>query len=68
MPPSNVEPTEQSLLLLHGRSFSSETWAKLGTPKLMAAIGHHVVAVDLPGKKKETLIDSNSWYHTYAHI
>lgn len=49
MPPPPVESSGQSVLLLHGRSFSSLTWAKLGTPMLLAAIGHHVVAVDLPG-------------------
>ncbi|KAF4521146.1 hypothetical protein B566_EDAN012912 [Ephemera danica] len=49
MPPTSIIPAGQTILLLHGRSFSSETWAKLGTSALMAAIGYHVVAVDLPG-------------------
>ncbi|CAG0923103.1 unnamed protein product [Notodromas monacha] len=37
------------VLLLHGASFSSKTWLELHTLPLLAAMGHHVVAVDLPG-------------------
>jgi pimeloyl-ACP methyl ester carboxylesterase len=48
-PPSNVKSSGQSILLLHGKSFTSETWQKLGTMHLMAGIGHVVIAVDLPG-------------------
>jgi pimeloyl-ACP methyl ester carboxylesterase len=48
-PPSSVKPSGQTILLLHGRSFKSETWQKLGTMHLMAGIGHLVIAVDLPG-------------------
>jgi pimeloyl-ACP methyl ester carboxylesterase len=48
-PPSNAKPSGQSILLLHGKSFKSETWQKLGTMHLMAGIGHDVTAVDLPG-------------------
>ena len=48
-PPSNVKPSGQSILLLHGKSFKSETWQNLGTMHLMAGIDHVVVAVDLPG-------------------
>ena len=40
---------QTSLLLLHGASFTSQTWRDLGTMGLLAAMGHRVVAVDLPG-------------------
>jgi len=48
-PPSSVKPSGQSILLLHGQSFRSETWQNVGTMQLMAGIGHVVIAVDLPG-------------------
>jgi hypothetical protein len=48
-PLTSVKLSGQTILLLHGRSFKSETWQNLGTMHLMAGIGHLVVAVDLPG-------------------
>ncbi|XP_063224401.1 putative protein-lysine deacylase ABHD14B isoform X2 [Bacillus rossius redtenbacheri] len=48
-PPSGVMRTNVSVLLLHGRSFTSETWLKLGTLHVLPALGHRAVAVDLPG-------------------
>ncbi|XP_046394736.1 protein ABHD14B-like isoform X2 [Ischnura elegans] len=47
--PEGVSTTGQSILLLHGQRFSSKTWEDLGTMYLMGALGHRVVAVDLPG-------------------
>lgn len=38
-----------SVLLLHGHSFSSETWNKLQTLQNIAAFGYPAVAIDLPG-------------------
>lgn len=40
---------KHTVLLLHGASFSSETWLKLGTLQLLAIMGHRAVAVDIPG-------------------
>jgi pimeloyl-ACP methyl ester carboxylesterase len=39
-----------TVLLLHGMSFSSANWVKSKTVASIAAMGHHVVAVDLPGQ------------------
>lgn len=47
--PKGVKITGQSVLLLHGQRFSSKTWEDLGTMHIMGAMGHKVVAVDLPG-------------------
>jgi len=49
LPPEGVSPTNQNAVLLHGMSFKSQTWEELGTIGLLAAMGHRVVAFDLPG-------------------
>ncbi|GBM46978.1 Protein ABHD14B [Araneus ventricosus] len=38
-----------SVLLLHGQSYSAETWNKLQTIQNIAAFGYYAVAIDLPG-------------------
>ena len=38
-----------TVVLLHGARFTSESWRELGTVTALAAAGHHVIAVDLPG-------------------
>lgn len=43
------QPPKQQVLLLHGVSFSSQTWQELGTLHYLSAMGHRAVAVDLPG-------------------
>lgn len=43
----------KTLLLLHGQAFNSDTWVlAVPTIQTMCALGHRVVAVDLPGYGK----------------
>lgn len=41
--------THPSVLLLHGMKFTSQTWRDLGTIATVTAVGHRVIAIDLPG-------------------
>ena len=40
---------ELPVILLHGAGDHSGKWEKLGTMHLIAAMGHRIIAVDLPG-------------------
>ncbi|XP_077430181.1 putative protein-lysine deacylase ABHD14B [Vanacampus margaritifer] len=40
---------KMSVLLLHGRRFSSENWLSIGTLRTLANVGCRAVAIDLPG-------------------
>lgn len=43
------DPENQTVLLLHGMSFTAGTWQKLGTIDLLAGSGYHAVALEMPG-------------------
>ncbi len=50
--PGFLRPSSgKTLLLLHGAAFTSETWTKdVKTVQTLCALGHRVVAVDLPSR------------------
>ena len=41
---------KETVLLLHGQSFTSETWTEIRTLQMLGGMGHRAVAVDLPGE------------------
>ena len=53
-PPSKVgRVSDKTVLLLHGAAFSSQTWVSVvPTIATLAAAGHNVIAIDLPGYGK----------------
>lgn len=48
-PPEGITSSGEVVVLLHGAAFQSKTWLDLNTINLLAAMGHHVIAIDLPG-------------------
>ena len=42
-------PQGRTAVLLHGMKFQAETWRELGTLTVLANLGLHVLAVDMPG-------------------
>ncbi|XP_037777464.1 protein ABHD14B-like [Penaeus monodon] len=53
-PPEGVRSSGEAVVLLHGAEFSSENWEELKTIGILAAMGHRVLAVDLPGYGKSS--------------
>jgi len=60
-PPEGVSPTGKVVLLLHGAAFTSQTWVdKVQTIATLAALGHRVMAIDLPGFGKTKVYDKEA--------
>ena len=66
--PLNDVTSPFSVLLLHGMSFSSQTWNDIRTIHHIAAIGHHVVAVDLPGICPICTISSSLYTNPHPQV
>ena len=57
------------VLLLHGAAFTSQTWVdKVDTVRTVAAMGHRVIAIDLPGYGKTKIQDRQQTNDKAAYL
>jgi len=58
------------VVLLHGASFSAETWKQIGTLSALAASGYLAYAVDLPGFGKSSSLNGvpQNWLETLLDL
>ena len=57
-------PRQQAaVVLLHGASFSAETWREIGTIQRLATAGFRVLAIDIPGhgESLDTALNQKTW-------
>ena len=56
----NGQENSVSVLLLHGASFTAQTWQEIGTIEVLTREGYRAVAVDIPGYGRSQRISVSS--------